>query len=91
MGGEALRGPAAKFLEELGHEVSCAGVAEQYRGLCDIFVIDDVDCRHTAAIGDLGMRVELAPIVMADEDDKVRLARQVCRLLERSPQESRRS
>ena len=91
VGGEALRGPAAKLLEELGHEVSCAGVAEQYRGLCDIFVIDDVDRRHTAAIGDLGMRVELAPIVMADEDDKVRLARQVCRLLETSPQESRRS
>ena len=40
VGGQALRGPAAKLLEELGHDVSCVGVARHYQGLCDIFVID---------------------------------------------------
>ena len=81
VGGEALRGPAAKLLGELGHEVSCAGVARQYRGLCDIFVIDEADRPQAEAIGGLGMRAEIAPTVMATDEDKVRLAAHICRLL----------
>ena len=81
VGGNALRGPAAKLLGELGHEVSCVGVANQYRGLCDIFLIDDVDGHHADAIRDLGMRVEVAPTVMLTDDDKVSLATHILGLL----------
>lgn len=83
VGGEALRGPAAKLLGELGHEVSCVGVATQYQGLCDIFLIDEADRCHAGAIENLGMRAEVAPTVMSTDEDKVRLAEHVCRLLER--------
>ena len=83
VGGEALRGPAAKLLEELGHDVSCLGVAKQYQGLCDIFLIDEVDRHHAHAIGKLGMRVEVAPTIMVTDEDKVRLATHVCQLLDR--------
>ncbi len=83
VGDNALRGPAAKMLGEMGHEVSCLGVARQYRGLCDLFVIDQVDGHYTDAISDLGMRVELAPTVMNTDEDKVRLARHICELLGR--------
>ena len=83
VGGEALRGPAAKLLEELGHDVSCLGVAKQYQGLCDIFLIDEVDRDHAHAIGKLGMRVETAPTIMATDEDKVRLATHVCQILDR--------
>ena len=89
VGGEALRGPAAKLLGELGHQVSCVGVAKQYRGLCDIFLIDDVDRCHSSAIRDLGMRVEVAPTTMVTDEDRVGLARYICGLLAASPERSR--
>ena len=91
IGGEALRGPAAKILGELGHEVSCLGVARQYPGLCDIFMIDSVDYSYTEAIESLGMRVQAASIVMAEYADQVRMAAYMLRLLEPSAKRSRKS
>ena len=81
VGGEALRGPAAKLLQELGHDVSCVGVAERYRGLCDAFVIDEVDRGYADDIAALGFRVEVAPTVMTTDQDKVALAERICHLL----------
>ena len=81
VGGEALRGPAAKMLNELGHDVSCVGVARQYMGLCDIFLIDEVDACHADTINSLGMRAEVAPTVMDTDEDKVRLATHICSLI----------
>jgi LPPG:FO 2-phospho-L-lactate transferase len=82
VGGEALRGPAAKLLGELGHDVSCVGVARQYAGLCDVFLIDEVDRHHAGHIARLGMRVEVAPTVMSTEEEKVGLATRVLQLVE---------
>ena len=80
VGGEALRGPAAKLLRELGHDVSCLGVARYYQGLCDIFLIDEVDRRYIDSIESLGMRAEAARTVMVSDEDKIRLATEICRL-----------
>ena len=80
VGGRALRGPAAKMLGELGHDVSCVGVATQYRGLCDLFVIDEADRHLAGEIERLGMRAEVADIVMGNDEDKVALAERVCEL-----------
>lgn len=82
VGGEALRGPAAKLLEELGHDVSCVGVARQYQGLCDVFVLDDVDRCYSDAVTKLEMKAALAPTVMATDEDKVRLAQQILEMVE---------
>ena len=90
VGGEAVRGPAAQLLGELGHQVSCVGVATQYTGICDIFLIDEVDRCHAGAIRDLGMRVEVAPTIMVTDEDKVGLASYIFRLLAASPERSRR-
>ena len=80
VGGEALRGPAAKLLSELGYDVSSVGAARQYEGLCDIFLIDEVDRQHAAPIRNLGMRAEATDTVMVTEEDKVRLATHICQL-----------
>ncbi len=82
VGGEALRGPAAKIMRELGQEASCVGVARQYVGLCDVFVIDEADRDHADAIMTLGMSVEVCSTVMESEEDKIRLASHICCLLE---------
>ena len=82
VGGQALRGPAAKLLAELGHDVSCLGVARWYRGLCDIFIIDEADSTYADTIAELGMRVEVANTVMVTDEEKVRLANRLCDLLD---------
>jgi LPPG:FO 2-phospho-L-lactate transferase len=79
--GEALRGPAAKILSELGHDVSCVGVARQYRGLCDLFVIDEQDSHHSEAIQELGMQPEVTQTIMSTAGDRVNLAMSLRRLL----------
>ena len=83
VGGAALRGPAAKLLQELGHEVSCVGVARQYRGLCDVFIIDEADRSQADSVRALGMDVEVAPTIMSTEEHKVSLASRVCEILGR--------
>ena len=79
--GEAVRGPAGKLMRELGHEVSCVGVARYYQGLCDIFIIDELDEGCAGEIESLGMRVHSAPTIMQNDDDKERLARLACQHL----------
>jgi LPPG:FO 2-phospho-L-lactate transferase len=74
IGGAAVRGPAAKIMSELGHEVSCVGVARQYQGLCDLFLIDHQDAHLAPAIERLGVKPVVASILMDTEADKVALA-----------------
>ncbi len=81
VGGKALRGPAAKLLGELGHEVSCVGVARYYQGLCDVFVIDEMDRGYADTIRDLGMTVSVTSTVMDTDEDKATLATRVCCLM----------
>ena len=80
VGGQALRGPAAKMLKELGHDVSCVGVARQYQGICDVFVIDDADKDYVEDIEKLGMRAYVTNTIMNTDDEKGRLAREICEL-----------
>ena len=82
VGGEAIRGPAGKLLTELGHEVSCTGVARHYHGLCDTFVIDETDRCHEDEIAELGMTPWIGPTIMKDDSDKEHLARMICSLLD---------
>ena len=77
VGGQAVRGPAAKMMAELGEEVSCVGVARRYQGLCDVMVIDTVDSASAPAIVSMGMRAVAADTVMRTDADKVALAREV--------------
>jgi LPPG:FO 2-phospho-L-lactate transferase len=66
IGGEAVKGPAAKMLDELGFEVSALSVAVRYRDILTAFVIDPVDSRLAAAIANMGIAVTVAPILMID-------------------------
>ena len=74
VGGQAIKGPAAKMLAELGHDVSALGVARYYRGLIDGFVLDQTDSSLKAEIEGLGIKVHVADTMMHTDDDKRRLA-----------------
>ena len=73
IGGEAVRGPAAKLMEELGVEPSCVSVARKYKEICDIFVIDKIDESKRSEIESLGFQVKVMDTIMVSEQDKIRL------------------
>ncbi len=75
VGGQAVQGPAARLMAQLGHEATSVGVAAMYRDLCDVFILDEQDCSLAPQIANLGIRPMAAPIIMRGEADKVALAR----------------
>lgn len=77
VGGAAVRGPAAKIMSEMGHEASSLGVAKQYQGLCDVFLIDEQDSQLGPEIEKLGVRPVTASIIMNTDVEKVALAHHV--------------
>ena len=76
VGGAALKGPADRMLEELGHESSVVGVARLYRDIAATLVIDPVDAHLAAAVEAEGMRVVVTPSVMSTPEIGHELARQ---------------
>ena len=78
IGGQAVKGPTAKMMAELGLPVSARAVAEHYGSLIDIFVADPADAPSLAG---LPARIVPAPILMRDRTDKLALARRVLEAL----------
>ena len=65
VGGEALKGPAARMLTELGHEALVVGVARLYAPIAAALVIDPVDAHLADAIVAQGMQCIITPSVMS--------------------------
>lgn len=74
VGGEAIKGPAAKIMKELNTEVSALGIARWYAGLVSTLVIDRADEALAPAIEALGMRAAVRETVMRDSAGRARLA-----------------
>jgi LPPG:FO 2-phospho-L-lactate transferase len=72
--GAALKGPAAKLMDELGLSPSVVGIAEYYGGLVDGIVIDDEDRASSQQVKQASL---VSNIVMREITDRVRVAREV--------------
>ena len=75
--GEALKGPAAKIIAELGMEVSPVGVARYLKDVLTGFVLDHLDEAHQDTITDLGLRTLVTGTIMTSPESRVTLAREV--------------
>ncbi len=75
VGGVALKGPADRMLEELGHDASVVGVARLYAPIAATLVIDPVDAHLAAAVEATGMRALVTPSVMSSPSVGRELAR----------------
>ena len=72
--GRALKGPADRMLESLGHEPTALGVARLYAGIVDRFVLDEADAQLAQEVESLGMEAGVLPTVMRDDGDRRALA-----------------
>lgn len=76
--GQAIKGPAAKMMAELGADASALEVARhycsRYPGLIDCFVIDESDAKLAGPIGELGLEVAVMSTIMKSREDKQALA-----------------
>jgi LPPG:FO 2-phospho-L-lactate transferase len=75
--GQALKGPAAKIMRELGKEPSSLEVARFYQGLIDMLVVDHADSVLAASITALGIRPVVTNSVMKTPADRSTLARRI--------------
>lgn len=74
VGGKALKGPAARIMEELGMAPGNLALAEYYRDFLDGLIIDRIDEHEAAAIEKLGIKVKIADTVMRSMQDRIDLA-----------------
>lgn len=81
VGNRAFKGPTAAMLEQLGHEVSAAGVAAIYADILDAFVVDEKDEALRSRISGLGLAVRTADTFMSTAQASRNLARSVIEML----------
>lgn len=74
IGGRAVKGPAAKMMQELGLPVSATGIAEHYGDLIDGLVIDEQDASLSAQILPTGTGVQVTNTLMKSAEDEKNLA-----------------
>lgn len=68
VGGRALKGPADRMLQELGHEPSVVGIARLYSRLAATLVIDETDKDLASAVEEVGVRCVVTDTIMRDAD-----------------------
>jgi LPPG:FO 2-phospho-L-lactate transferase len=72
--GAALKGPADRLLDELGHESSAVGVARLYTAVAGTLVIDDADRDLAPAVEAEGLACRVAPTIMSGPTEAAALA-----------------
>jgi LPPG:FO 2-phospho-L-lactate transferase len=77
IGGQAVKGPAAKMYRELGIAPSAFAVAKHYQNLITGFIFDEVDAKFEPDIQGLNMRTLITKTLMENSDNRRRLAEDV--------------
>lgn len=84
IGGETVKGPAAKMFKELGIEPSALAVAKHYgESILTGFVLDEADAGLTESVRALGIHPFSTKTLMKSPEDRRWLAGDVLNLIER--------
>ncbi|HKJ39199.1 MAG TPA: hypothetical protein VJ972_10505, partial [Anaerolineales bacterium] len=77
IGGQTVKGPAAKMYRELGIEPSAFAVANHYRDLLTGFVMDNVDTQLNESVRGLNMQTRVTYTLMKSLEDRKLLAGEI--------------
>jgi LPPG:FO 2-phospho-L-lactate transferase len=75
--GQAVKGPTAKIMRELGLPLTASAIARHYAGIVQGFVLDDRDETEAEIIEAMGIATLRTNILMLDDESKIRLAHEV--------------
>lgn len=81
IGGQALKGPAAKMMKSMRLRAASSEVARLYADFTGVFVLDKVDRKEAAAVEKLGMRAVITNTIMHGTPERKSLAQVVVREL----------
>lgn len=81
IGGQTVKGPAAKMYREMGIEPSALAVANHYRGLAGGFVLDSIDKQLQGEIMGLSMQTHVTNTLMTSHEERSRLAQEILRFI----------
>jgi len=79
---KAIKGPAAKMMQELGVPSTSIEIANHYKGLIDAIVIDHADAPLSEKIEDMGIKVFITNTVMHSLNEKITLANECLNFIE---------
>lgn len=77
IGGEAVKGPAARMMAELGHEPSVVGIAKMYAEFARVLYIDTADEHLADAVEATGIMAGVTDTLMTTPEVRERLTRLV--------------
>ncbi len=81
IGGQTVKGPAAKMFSELGWQPSARAVAEQYRDFLKLFLLDSGDRADCDAIRQWSIISYDTDVIMKDIPGRIRLANELLNLI----------
>ena len=74
IGGNAIKGPTAKMMDELNITKTSQAIAEHYRYLIDTLIVDDSDASEINSVKKLGIHCLATKTLMKTDADKENLA-----------------
>jgi LPPG:FO 2-phospho-L-lactate transferase len=77
VGGQAIKGPAAKMYQELGIKPSALSVARHYHQHLSVFVMDSIDRTQAEQVTQMGIDVLVTNTIMKAIEDRQQLAEDV--------------
>ncbi len=77
IGGQTVKGPAAKMYAELGIQPTALAVARHYGSRLTHFVLDKVDQMQAAEVENMGIKTLITNTIMRTPEDRRRLAQDV--------------
>ncbi len=75
IGGQAVKGPTAKMMDELKIPKTSAAIAEHYQGLIDTLILDNTDSDQQQSVTALGIEALVTQTLMKSDADKQALAK----------------
>lgn len=81
VGGQAVKGPTAKMMQEMAMPTDSSSIAGYYAGLLDVLVIDESDAKETDAFDTHDIKVKVCKTLMKNDADKLALAASLLRLV----------
>ncbi len=86
--GQAIKGPTAKMMRELGVPGEAVAIADHYGDLLDGFILDAADRALADRIEDRGLACLVTDTVMTGQEEKVELARAVLQFVQQLQQKA---